>query len=162
MVKAVGWGGMLVLALGGMFWGMQVMNADHGELIGYAIGEPDDAGVCELQVVVTTMMEIDDPPQFKPTTNSLKPDWELWGEEHLVAVDDSTGQAVTWREGRFKSDDITEAQFGNGELILLADLEAGKAYTMHYVPVAGEPRQYVQQLTGEAKEFRRETFAPDY
>ncbi|MEM9419315.1 MAG: hypothetical protein AAGA25_09740 [Planctomycetota bacterium] len=162
MAKVVVWGGMLILALGGMFYGMQVLNADQGELVGYAIGAPDDNNECDLQVIVSTMMNFADGPEETINPESNTPNWALWAERHFVVKDDATGQQVPFRKGGFQSKDITEMQFGSAEVILHAKLEAGKTYTMHYVRDDQMPEKYVKKLTGAAKEFRRETFEADY
>ncbi|MEM6853938.1 MAG: hypothetical protein AAF593_05970 [Planctomycetota bacterium] len=162
MAKAVVWGGMLIVALSGMFYGMKALNADPGEMVGYAIGAPDDSGECELQIVVTTMMNFVDGPEETVSPESTTPNWALWAERHFVVIDDATGQQIPFRKGGFRSKDISERQFGSAEVILLAKLDEGKTYTMHFIPNDQMPEKYVKQLTGGAKEFRRENFDPDY
>lgn len=162
MAKAVVWGGMLVVVFGGILFFMQAMNADSGQTVGYAISAPDSNNVCELQVVVTTMMNAADGPSQTVSPTSMTPDWSHWAANHLIVIDDATGQQIDFRKGAFKSQDITEQQFGAAETIMIAELEAGKTYTMHYVPDDSMPEKYVKTLTGAAKEFRRETFDPDY
>ncbi|MEM8496159.1 MAG: hypothetical protein AAF911_10485 [Planctomycetota bacterium] len=159
MAKAVVWGGMLIVALSGMFYGMKALNADSGELVGYAISAPDDSGECEVQVVVSLMSTArDSPTQF---TASGKPDWEHWLDGHFILKDDA-GNPVDLRKGGFKSKDIDEMQAGTAEFIALGQIEDGKTYTLTYVPVVGQPEQYTKTITGGAKEFRRENFDPDY
>ncbi|MEM6458744.1 MAG: hypothetical protein AAF710_05065 [Planctomycetota bacterium] len=159
MVKAVVWGGMLIMILGGMFFGMQALNADTGELVGYAVAAPDANNECELQVVVSLMAVARDGPTV--FTNSGKPDWNHWLGEHFTLTDDA-GTAVDLKKGGFKSKDINEMQAGTAEFIALAPLEAGKTYTLTYTPVVGQLEQYTQTIAADAKEFRRENFVPDY
>ena len=106
-------------------------------------------------------MKFTDGPTQTVSPTSVTPDWAHWASGHFVVKDDA-GQQVAFRKGGFQSKDITEMQFGSAELIMHAPLEAGKNYTFHFVPVLGQPEKYVKQLTGAAKEFRRETFEPDY
>lgn len=162
MARAVVWVGMLAVALGGMFWGMKVLNADPGQTVGYAISEPDENNECDLQVVVSTIMNFTDGPEQTVSPTSTTPDWEHWTKSHLILKDDATGQVIEFRKGGFRSKDISEMQFGSAELIMHATLEAGKNYTFHFVPVDGQPEQYVEPIVGEAREFSRATFDPDY
>lgn len=161
MAKAVVWGGMLVLIFGGIIYGMRMMNQDDGQTVGYAISAPDSNNKCELQVVVTIMLARDGPEQTVSPT-SRTPDWAHWAKNHLIVIDDATGQQIDFRKGGLKSQDVSEQQFGAAETMVLAELDAGKTYTMHYVPDDSLPEKYVKKLTGEAKAFRRETFEPDY
>ena len=76
MVKAVVWGGMLLTMFGGIFFGLQALNADSGRLVGHAVGAPDANNQCELQIVVSLMTTAADGPA--QLTASGKPDWEHW------------------------------------------------------------------------------------
>ncbi|MEO0513907.1 MAG: hypothetical protein AAF086_01255 [Planctomycetota bacterium] len=159
MAKAVVWGGMLLVALSGMFYGMKMLNADSGELVGYAISAPDANNECELQIVVSLMTTaMDAPTQF---TASGKPDWEYWLDGHFIVTDDA-GNTVDLKKGGFKSRDIDENKAGTAEFIALGTLEAGKTYTLDYIPVVGQPEKYSMTIQGAAKEFRRENFEPNY
>lgn len=159
MAKAVVWGGMLIVALSGMFYGMQVLNADSGQLVGYAISAPDANNECELQIVVSLMTTaMDSPTQF---TASGKPDWDHWLTDHFVLTDDA-GNVIDLKKGGFKSKDIDEMKAGSAEFIALGQLEAGKTYTLDFIPVVGQPEKYTKTIEGSAKEFRRENFDPNY
>jgi len=107
-------------------------------------------------------MNFMDGPSQTVTPTSTKPDWVHWSQSHFLVVADATGQQIDFKKGGFKSKDISENQAGPAECIMLAPLEAGKSYTFHFVPVAGQPEKYVKKLTGAEKKFRRETFDPDY
>lgn len=159
MAKAVVWGGMLIVALTGMFYGMKMLNADSGQLVGYAIGAPDANNECELQIVVSLMTTaMDGPTQF---TDNGKPDWEHWLDGHFILTDDA-GNVIDLSKGGFKSKDIDENKAGTAEFIAMGTLEAGKTYTLTYIPVVGQPEQYTMTIQGAAKEFRRENFEPNY
>ena len=161
MAKAVVWIGMLVVFFGSIIWGMQVLNADHGELYGYAVGKPDSSNVCELQVVISPLMTLDGPTQtISPT--SMTPDWDHWLGQHFKLLEVGTGNAVDMRKGGFKSADISESQAGAADFIALADIEAGKQYTLEFQPVLGEPEKYIATIDGAEKEFRRTTFEANY
>jgi len=159
MAKAVVWGGMLIVALSGMFYGMKALNADSGQLVGYAVSAPDANHECELQIVVSLMTTaMDSPAQF---TASGKPDWDHWLTTHFTVTDDA-GNTVDLRKGGFKSQDIDEMKAGSAEFIALGKLDAGKMYTVDFIPVIGQPELYTKTIEGAAKEFRRENFEPDY
>lgn len=159
MAKAVVWGGMLILALSGMFYGMKVINADSGQLVGYAVSTPDANNECELQIVVSMMTTaMDAPTQF---TASGKPDWNHWLTGHFTVTDDA-GQTVDLKKGGFKSQDIDEMKAGTAEFIALGQLDADKTYTLDYIPVVGQPEKYTTTIQGATKEFRRENFEPNY
>ncbi|MEM1108208.1 MAG: hypothetical protein AAGH99_05895 [Planctomycetota bacterium] len=159
MAKAVVWGGMLIVMFSGIFFGLKVINADSGQLVGYAIGQPDANNEYELQIVVSLMATaFDGPTQL---TSSGKPDWNHWLSVHFVLKDDA-GNTVDLRKGGFKSKDINEMQAGTAEFIALGKLAVGKTYTLTYIPVVGEPEKYTKEITAAAKEFRRENFEPDY
>lgn len=159
MAKAVVWGGMLIVALSGMFYGMKALNADSGQLVGYAISAPDANNESELQIVVSLMTTaMDGPTQF---TASGKPDWEHWLDGHFVLTDD-TGNVIDLKKGGFKSKDIDEMKAGSAEFIALGKLDAGKTYTLDFIPVVGQPEKYTKTIKGAAKEFRRENFEPNY
>ena len=162
MAKALVWVGMLVVMFGSIIFGMKVINSDKGQIVGYAISAPDGSNICDLQVIVTTMMNFTDGPTQTISPQSTTPDWPHWATTHFIVIDDATQQQLPFRKGGFKSKDITENQFGASEVILHADLEAGKDYTFHFVPISGQPEKYVMKIKGEATEFRRRTFAPDY
>lgn len=162
MAKAVVWGGMLIVAVSGMFYGMKMLNADPGQTVGYAVGAPDANNECDLQVVVSTIMNFTDGPTQTVSPTSKTPDWEHWAKSHFILTDDATGQVIDFRKGGFKSSDIDENQFGASELIMHATLEAGKHYTFRFVPIAGQPEEYVEPIVGEARAFQRATFEPAY
>lgn len=161
MAKAVVWGGMLILTFGGILWGMQVINADSGQLVGFAVSEPDANNECELQVVIGLAEKFMDPPQPKLTSATGTLDWDLWLSQHYVLKDDA-GNVVDFKKGGFKSKDIDENQAGTAEFIALATLEAGKTYTLEVTPVVGQPEKYLHTIEGAAKDFRRTNFEPNY
>ncbi len=51
---------------------------------------------------------------------------------------------------------------GTAQFIALGTLEAGKAYTVDFIPVVGQPEKYTTTIQGAAKAFRRENFEPNY
>ncbi|MEM7626882.1 MAG: hypothetical protein AAF333_14910 [Planctomycetota bacterium] len=161
MAKAVVWGGMLIVAFTGIFMGLQLINADSGRLYGFAVGEPDANNECELQLIVSITDKFQDPPQPKFNSTSTTPDWDTWLTQHYNLTD-ASGNRVDFRKGGFRSKDISEMQFGSGEFIALAKLEAGKTYTLEITPVVGQPEKYIHTIEGAAKEFRRTTFEPNY
>jgi hypothetical protein len=161
MVKAVVWIGMLVVFFGSLMWGMQVLNADHGELYGYAVSEADASNEHQLQVIVSLLDTTKDPPLTTVSPTSTTPDWNAWLAAHYVLTD-SDGNRVDLKKGGFKSKDIDENQAGTAEFIALAQLETGKTYTLEITPIVGQPEKYIHTIEGAAKEFRRTTFEPNY
>lgn len=161
MAKVVVWGGMLLLAFGGMFMGMQALNADQGEMVPFAIGEVDDNNEVQLQVVITVTMKFKDPPYQTVNPNSTTIDWAFWADEHFK-VTDASGNAVAFKKHGFRSKDISETQFGGSEQIVVAQLQAGQAYDFTYVRVTGQPEKYTMKIKAEPTEFRRKTFEADY
>ncbi|MEO1235355.1 MAG: hypothetical protein AAFX76_01060 [Planctomycetota bacterium] len=150
---------MLIVVFGGIFFTLKVINEDPGQLVGYAVGKPDAAGVSELQILIPMTAPIQDP--VTRFTASGKPDWDHWLNQRFVVTDPS-GTVVSLRKGGFKSADIDEMKAGSAEFIALADLTAGVTYDVEFIPVVGQPEKYTIQIAGAAKEFRREYFVPDY
>lgn len=72
------WGGMLLLMFGAMFMDMRALNADQGELVGFAIGEVDAGNECQLQAVITLMMTASDAPCQTVNSESTTIDWALF------------------------------------------------------------------------------------
>ena len=161
MAKLVVWGGMLLLAFGGMFMGMQALNADQGELVGFAIGEVDDNNEVQIQIIIGRIMTAKDPPFQTVNPNSTTIDWVYWAAEHFK-VTDASGNAVTFKKHGFRSKDISEMQFGPGEQIVVAQLQAGQDYDFTYVRNTAQPEKYTTKFKAEPTEFRRRTFDADY
>ena len=161
MAKAVVWGGTLIVAFAGIFMGLQVINADSGRLVGYAVSAPDGNNECQLQVVIGLQDKFIDPPLQTVSPTSTTPDWDLWLSRRYV-LKDAAGNVVDFKKGGFKSKDINENQAGSAEFIALAMLEAGKTYTLEVTPVVGQPEKYIHTIEGAAKEFRRTNFEPNY
>ena len=161
MAKVVVWGGMLLLAFGGMFMGMQALNADQGEMVPFAIGEVDDNNEVQLQAVITVMMKAKDPPYQTVNPNSTTIDWAFWASEHFI-VTDASGNTVDFKKHGFRSKDISENQFGGSEQIVVAQLQAGQEYDFTYVRTLGQPEKYTLKIKAEPTEFRRKTFDADY
>jgi hypothetical protein len=161
MAKAVVWIGMLVVCFGGLFWGMQVLNADSGKLVGYAVSEKDDADEHQVQVLIGMMDTAMDPPLKFVSPTSATPDWNHWLEQHYFLTD-ADGNRVDLKKGGFQSKDIKEHQAGSAEFIALGQIENGKTYTLEVIPVVGEPEKYIHTIEGAAKEFRRTNFDPNY
>jgi len=161
MAKVVVWGGMLLLAFGGMFMGMQALNADQGELVGFAVGEVDDNNEVQLQVIVSVTMKFADPPIQTVNPNSTTIDWAFWADEHFKLTD-ASGNLVAFKKHGFRSKDISEMQFGSAEQIVVAQLQAGQEYDFRYIRTLGQPEEYALKIKAEPTEFRRKTFAADY
>jgi len=161
MAKVVVWGGMLLLAFGGMFMGMQALNADQGELVGFAVGEVDANNEVQLQAIISVTMTFTDPPVKTVNPNSGTIDWAYWADEHFK-VTDASGTAVSFKKHGFKSKDISEMQFGGSEQIVVAQLQAGQDYDFTYTRTTGQPEQYTLKVKAEPTEFRRRTFDADY
>jgi len=161
MAKAVVWGGMLIVTFTGIFMGLQMITADAGKLVGYAVGKPDANHQCQLQYVVGLMDTAADPPTQTVSPTSTTPDWNHWLSQHYVLKDDA-GHVIDLKKGGFKSKDINENQAQTAEFIALATLEAGKTYTLEVTPIAGQPEKYTHTIEGAAKAFRRTNFEPNY
>ena len=161
MAKVVVWGGMLLLAFGGMFMGMQALNADPGETVPFAIGEVNDTNEVQLQVVIGLMMTAKDAPYQTVNPNSTTTDWAFWADEHFK-VTDASGNTVSFKKHGHRSKDITENQFGSAEQIVVAQLQAGQDYDFTYIRTVGQPEKYTMKIKAEPTEFRRKTFDADY
>lgn len=161
MAKFVVWGGMLMMAFGGMFMGMKTLNADQGEIVGFAIGEVDANNQVQLQVVVAVTMKFKDPPYKTINPQSTTTDWAFWADEHFK-VTDASGNAVAFKKHGLRSKDISEMQFGSAEQIVVAQLQAGQEYDFTYVRVTGQPEQYTLKIKAEPTKFRRRTFEASY
>ncbi len=160
MAKAIVWIGMLVVLFGGVYFMLDAMTGDSGQLYGYAVGEKDDNNQHQLQVVVSPLDVLDGPTRTVSEV-STRPDWDHWLEQHYFLTD-ASGTRIDLKKGGFSSPDIDQNQAGAAEFIALADLDAGDTYTLEITPVLGAPEKYVHTIEGAAKEFRRTNFDPNY
>ena len=160
MVKALVWLGMLAVFFVGVYVMLNAMTGDSGKLYGYAVGEADSNNQHQLQVVVSPLDVLDGPTQTVSEV-STQPDWNHWLEQHYILTD-ASGARVDMRKGGFSSSDINQNQAGAAEFIALATLDTGKTYTLEVTPVIGAPEKYIQTIEGQAKEFRRTNFDPNY
>ena len=129
--------------------------------MGFAIGEVDDSNEVQMQIIIGRMMTAKDPPFQTVNPDSTTIDWVYWAAEHFK-VTDASGNAVTFKKHGFRSKDISEMQFGLGEQIVVAQLQAGQDYDFTYVRNTGQPEKYTAKVKAEPTKFRRRTFDADY
>ena len=159
MIKLISGLVFAAVLLGAILYGVKLVGADQGQLIGYAVGAPDAQQKCELQVVVGLMATAADPPMMRLPNG--KPDWNAWLAGHLV-VHDASGQVVLVRKGGFRSTDIKERDAQSAEFIALATLDAGQTYDVTYVPILAKPKRYTRRVEAAATPLGRAVFAADY
>lgn len=160
MTKLIVWALILGSLAVSLFVGIGYMNRDAGRLIGFAVAPADENGQSELQIVVNPLVLMQcDPPPYKPDV--YKPDYASFMNTHFE-VDAGNGPLNNWRQGGFKTRQISEAQAGAADFIGLCHVPAGTPITITYHPQKAEPEKYVMKLDGSPQEFKRRTFEPAY
>ena len=132
------------IGLGG-YWVMgNYLMADHGQLIGFACGNPSGENL-QLQVVVSGGMVRSDPPKFKAVNDMVIELWDEWIRDHYILTD-SSGQRVDFFRQHF-GNLIPSGKVGTPNSYLLAMVKPGEAYTFEYVPKLSEGKRYRHSFT---------------
>lgn len=157
MVKAVVWVAILGTLGGSLYFGVVAASQDSGVNVGVAIGQPSN-GTSQVQVVVPMTAKVIDPP---PPNFNGPIDWDTWINNHHI-ITDASGNVIPFRQGGYKSADISELQAGTAEFIALADVPAGQPFTYEYIPIVGEKERYLREFDGQPAAFSRLIFEPNY
>lgn len=117
----------------GIMWINHQRTKDPGCLIGFALGNPQD-GVVELHVVISTGMT--QTGDALPAAGSRG----QWIRGHFELRDDSarTVGLVLLAHSSL----ISERQARDPEFFLEAKLQAGRTYTLDYIPRRAESKRY--------------------
>ncbi len=145
---------LLFILLGAAIWVFTAMNSDDdSKLICLTFGLPDEQTV-EVHAELTTLMAAQDTWAYSIPEGGI--DWPRWTTEHFIIRDPSGTQVPIHKAMRSSlvSDAVTR---GLTDSFVVARVQKGVDYTFLYIPVVGEPEQYLYSFTapdGPAERLR--------
>ena len=143
---------LLIALCAAAYFVFVAMQGDDSKLIAIAFGNPDEQ-VIDIHIELTMSMVATDTLAYANVNGNTV--WEKWAEAHYL-IRDASGAQVPLRRA-MKSNLTSDAQTrGFNDSFLIGKVKRGTEYTFTYLPVVGEPKQFVYSFTAPMEKLKRQ------